>query len=92
MASPTTLRLSTPGLPIKIVTLEALYVAFEVEYLWNGWVKKDGFNAFDKTSLKVNYHFYLSPVKHRAVSRLVILNGIIVTCLVVRRLTAVYIG
>ena len=43
MLSLTTQKLSTSGLPIKIITLEA--PTLEVDYLWNGWVKRDGVNA-----------------------------------------------
>ena len=50
MASLTMLRLSTSGKPLKIIqNYNILHkgpdVTFEVEYLWNGWVKKDGVNA-----------------------------------------------
>ena len=47
MASLTTLKLSTSGLPkkiIKIYNIRGLDVVFEVEYFWNGWVKKNGVN------------------------------------------------
>ena len=42
-ASLKTLRLSTSGLPIKIIKIYNIRgpdVMFEVEYLWNGWVKE----------------------------------------------------
>ena len=29
----------------KDYNIKAPYVVFEVEYLWNGWVKKDGVNV-----------------------------------------------
>ena len=43
----TTLRLSTSGLPIKIIKIYNIrgpYVMCQLEYLWNGRVK-DGVNA-----------------------------------------------
>ena len=39
---------SKSGLPIKIIKIFNIRgpdVVFEAEYLWNGWVKKDGVNA-----------------------------------------------
>ena len=48
MVSLTTLRLSTSELPIKIIkiyNIKGTDVVLEVEYLWNGWVKKDEVNA-----------------------------------------------
>ena len=49
MASLTTPRLSLPGSPIKTIVLDSTrgpgYIVFEVEYLCNGPVKKDGVNA-----------------------------------------------
>ena len=45
MASPATLRLSIIRVANKNYNIRGPDVVFEVEYLWNGWVKKDGINA-----------------------------------------------
>ena len=44
MASLTTPKLSTLGLPIKIITF-GVYVVFEEEHRWNGSIKNDRVNA-----------------------------------------------
>ena len=47
------------------MTLKGPDVVFEVEYLWNGWVKKDGVNAnpvlCDLPNFKYSIDFAFSP-------------------------------
>ena len=52
--------LSTSGLPLKIKITED-HVVFEVEYLWNGRVKKDGVSLclnLCANVLKVSFETY----------------------------------
>ena len=65
---------SKSGLPIKIMLREVdPYFVFEVEYLWNGWVKKDGIN--DNNLIQYDYPLFRYTTIEFAFSPCLILSG-----------------